>query len=211
MFVFNYSVGDIKNSELGEGIVCLGEGSGGKGGREVGGRGEGSGGKGGGKWGKGEGSGECLPPCPPPHERPHFSDVSRYMHIFFVQRVFVAACSLGIQWIDWYICLTTSNKWVLKSKGSIWMDQHFRRSSIWMGLFFSKARNMNGVGFEILARTPVPQLPPSYLPLPTPRDIDCNAETVIRLAIVFADWPEYLLDEFQPIRNRDFVIWIREH
>ena len=66
MFEFNYSVGDIKNSELGEGIVCLGEGCG------V--RGEGSGGKGGGKWGKrgrevgvrGEGSGECLPPCPPP-------------------------------------------------------------------------------------------------------------------------------------------------
>ena len=58
MFEFNYSVGDIKNSELGEGIVCLGEGSGGKGGREVGERGrevgvkeEGSGGKGGGKWG----------------------------------------------------------------------------------------------------------------------------------------------------------------
>ena len=59
MFEFNYSVGDIKNSELGEGIVCLGEGSGGKGG---------------GKWGKrgrevgvrGEGSGECLPPCPSP-------------------------------------------------------------------------------------------------------------------------------------------------
>ena len=38
VFEFNYSVGDIKNSDLGEGIVCLGEGSGGKGG---------------GKWGKG--------------------------------------------------------------------------------------------------------------------------------------------------------------
>ena len=37
---------------------------------------------------------------------------------------------------------------------------------------------------------------------------DCNAETVIRLAIIFVDWPEYLLDEFrlQPIRNRDIVI-----
>ena len=59
MFEFNYSVGDIRNSDLGEGIICSGEGSGGKGG---------------GKWGKGgrevgvrgEGSGECLPPCPPP-------------------------------------------------------------------------------------------------------------------------------------------------
>ena len=63
---FNYSVGDIRNSDLGEGMVFLGEGSGAKG--------EGSGGKGGGKWGKrgrevgvrGEGSGECQPPCPPP-------------------------------------------------------------------------------------------------------------------------------------------------
>ena len=39
MFKFNYSVGDIKKYDLGEGIVCLV-------------RGEGSGGKGGGKWGK---------------------------------------------------------------------------------------------------------------------------------------------------------------
>ena len=31
MFEFNYSVTDIKNSDLGEGIVCLGEGSGEKG------------------------------------------------------------------------------------------------------------------------------------------------------------------------------------
>ena len=66
MFELNYIVGDIKNSELGEGIVYLREGSGGKG--------RGKWGKGGGKWGKrgrevgekGEGSGECLHPCPPP-------------------------------------------------------------------------------------------------------------------------------------------------
>ena len=32
MFEFNYSVGDIKNSDLGEEIVCFGEGSGVKGG-----------------------------------------------------------------------------------------------------------------------------------------------------------------------------------
>ena len=43
MFEFIYSVRDIKNSDLWEGIVCLGEGSGVSG--------EGSGGKGGGKWG----------------------------------------------------------------------------------------------------------------------------------------------------------------
>ena len=32
MFEFNYSVGDIRISDLGEGIICLGEGSGDKGG-----------------------------------------------------------------------------------------------------------------------------------------------------------------------------------
>ena len=68
IFEFNYSVGDIRNSDLGEGIICLGEGSGGKGG--------GKWGKGGGKWGKrgrevgvrGEGSVECLPHCLPPQQ-----------------------------------------------------------------------------------------------------------------------------------------------
>ena len=30
------------------------------------------------------------------YERPLFSDVFRYMHIFFVQRFFKATCSLGI-------------------------------------------------------------------------------------------------------------------
>ena len=44
MFDFNNTVGDIRNYDLGEGIICLGEGSGGKGGvgergREVGVRG----------------------------------------------------------------------------------------------------------------------------------------------------------------------------
>ena len=50
MFEFNYSVGDIKNSELGEEIVCLGREVGGRG-EGSGEKGEGSGGKGGGKWG----------------------------------------------------------------------------------------------------------------------------------------------------------------
>ena len=50
------------------------------------------------------------------------------------------------------------------------------RPTFWMikymnGSVFSKARHMNGVCFEILARTPVPQLPPRYLPpSPWPRD-----------------------------------------
>ena len=50
MFEFNYSVGDIRNSDLGEGIICSGEGIGGKG-EGSGGKRGGSGGKGGGKWG----------------------------------------------------------------------------------------------------------------------------------------------------------------
>ena len=64
--------------------------------------------------------------------------ISWYMHIFFAQIFFEAACSLGIQWIDCDICLTTSNKWVQKSKGSIWIGQHFGWSSIWMGPFFQR-------------------------------------------------------------------------
>ena len=68
MFKFNYSVGDIKNSDLGEGIVCLGEGSGGKGGGKWGKEGRGERGREVGV--RGEGSGECLPP-PPPRPPPH--------------------------------------------------------------------------------------------------------------------------------------------
>ena len=36
------------------------------------------------------------------------------------------------------------------------------------GSVFSKAMYMNGVGFEILARPPVPKLPLSYPPHPPP-------------------------------------------
>ena len=93
---------------------------------------------------------------------------SWYLHIFFAPRFFDATCSLGIQWTDCDICLTTSNKWVQKIKG-----QYMNRSTFWMieymnGSVFSKARHMNGVDFEILARTPVPQLPPSYPATPPP-------------------------------------------
>ena len=40
----------------------------------------------------------------------------------------------------------------------------FRMIRYMNGSVFSKARYMNGVGFEILARTFVPKLPPSYPP-----------------------------------------------
>ena len=46
----------------------------------------------------------------------------------------------------------------------------FRTIKYMNGSIFSKASNMNGVGFEVLARTPVPHLPPIYhtFPLPSP-------------------------------------------
>ena len=101
-----------------------------------------------------------------PTWKARFFLTSWYMHIFFAQRFFEAAWSLGIQWIDCDIYLTTSNKWVQKIKG-----QYMNRSTFWMikymnGPVFSKARYMNGVGFEILVRTHVPQLPLSYRPRP---------------------------------------------
>ena len=86
---------------------------------------------------------------------------------FFAQRFFKAAYPLRIIWIDCDICVITSKKWVQKIKG-----QYMNRSTFWMikymngSVFFSKAMYMNGVGFEIQARTPVPKLPLSYNPQP---------------------------------------------
>ena len=97
-----------------------------------------------------------------------------YMHKFFTQKFFEAACSFGIQWIDCDIYLTTNNKWAQKKKKKKIKGQYMNRSTFWMikymnGSFFPKVRYMNGVGFEILARTPVPKLPLSYpRPHPTP-------------------------------------------
>ena len=47
--------------------------------------------------------------------------------------------------------------------------QYMNRSTFWTikymkGAIFSKGRYMNGVGFELLARTLVPHLSPSYPP-----------------------------------------------
>ena len=53
---------------------------------------------------------------------------------FFAQRFFEAACSLGIQWIDCNIHLLPTINWYKKSKGSIWIGQHFGQSSLWLGL-----------------------------------------------------------------------------
>ena len=69
-----------------------------------------------------------------------------YIHIFFVQRFFEAACSLGIQWIDCDIQPAING--YKKING-----QCMNRSTFWMikymngSVFFTKARHMNGVGF----------------------------------------------------------------
>ena len=66
------------------------------------------------------------------------------------------------------IFLTTSYKWVQKKiKGQYINRSAFRMIQYMTGSVFSKAGYMNGVGFEILARTPVPQLTPNY-PTPAP-------------------------------------------
>ena len=114
---------------------------------------------------------------------------SWYMHIFFAQRFFDAAYPLGITWTDYDICVITSKKWVQKIKG-----QCMNRSTVWMikymnGYVFSKARYMNRVGFEILARTPVPKLPLSYHPPPPS--------------------PRAPISNFQPIRLLDQGCWYR--
>ena len=86
---------------------------------------------------------------------------SWYMHIFF------AGCLFSWYYMNWlwYLC-NNQQKMGTKIKG-----QYMNRSTFWMikymiGSVFSKARYMNGVGFEILARTPVPKLPLSYPPKP---------------------------------------------
>ena len=118
---------------------------------------------------------------------------SWYMHMFFAQRFFVAVYPLGITWIDCDICdicVTTSKKVGTKKNQRI--GQHFRWSSIWMGPFFFvflfvffKGGYMNRVGFEILARTPVPKLPQSYRPLPHPK---VWSECAIAVALLIPLW-----------------------
>ena len=56
----------------------------------------------------------------------------------------------------------------------------FRTIKYMKGSFFSKAKYMNGVDFEILARTPVPQLPPSY---PHPERILTTTTYTIKTSI----------------------------
>ena len=95
-------------------------------------------------------------------ERPHFSDILVFAHIFRSE-IFRGCLSSWyyMNWL-WYLC---KNQQKMGTKNQRTMN----RSTFWMikymnGSVFSKARYMNGVGFEILARTPVPKLPLSYPP-----------------------------------------------
>ena len=91
-------------------------------------------------------------------ERPHFSDILVYAHIF--RSGIFRGCLSSWYYMNWpwYLC----NNQQYMNRSTFWMIKYMNES------VFSKARYMNGVGFEILARTPVPKLPLSYLPPPPP-------------------------------------------
>ena len=82
MLEVNYSVGDIKNYDLGEGIVCLREGNGGKGGGKWGKRGR-EWGKRGGKTGVRE-VGNAYPPVHPLRRRAE--NFNNFRLLFFSKR-----------------------------------------------------------------------------------------------------------------------------
>ena len=75
MFESNYSVRDIRNSDLGEGIICFGEGSGGKG--------EGKWGKRGREKGVDREVGNAYPPPPPPVHPSELPPLNRKKNISF--------------------------------------------------------------------------------------------------------------------------------
>ena len=98
------------------------------------------------------------------YERSHFSDVSLYMHIFFVQRFFEAAYCLGIQWIDCYICLSTRNKWVQNQRAVYeWVNISDDQVYDWVRFFkghvyeWGRFRNTGSNTRAIIT----PKLPPS--------------------------------------------------
>ena len=77
-------------------------------------------------------------------------------------------------------------------------------------VLFLKARYMNGVGFEILARTPVPKLPPSPPP-PSPegegRHIDYDVNPInVNIDIGISSGVK--LSCFHSISLIDYIIWI---
>ena len=71
-------------------------------------------------------------------ERPHFSDILVYAHIFRSE-IFRGCLSSWyyMHWL-WYLCNNQQKNGFKKSKGSIWIGQHFGWSSVWMGPFFQR-------------------------------------------------------------------------
>ena len=71
-------------------------------------------------------------------ERPHFSDILVYAHIFRSD-IFRGCLSSWyyMNWL-WYLCNNQQKMDTKKSKDSIWIGQHFGWSSIWMGPFFQR-------------------------------------------------------------------------
>ena len=106
---------------------------------------------------------DCPPPPPPPPtpppffstksirmtrffwilcERPHFSDILVYAHIFRLRDF--SRLLVGIQRINYCdICLTTSYKWVPKIKG-----QYMNRSAYWMIKYMNGSVFFKGQVYE---------------------------------------------------------------
>ena len=105
-------------------------------------------------------------------ERPHFSDILVYAHIFRLE--IFRGCLFSWYYMNWL--------WYLSNNQQKMGTKYLRAVYEWVnilddqvyymnGSVFSKARYMNGVGFETLACTPVPKLlllPPTHLPPPPP-------------------------------------------
>ena len=102
-----------------------------------------------------------------------------YMRIYFAQGFFETACSLGIQWTDCDICITTSNKWVQKIKEQYVNRSKFRTIKYMIGsAFFFKGQvyelgRFRNTVLHIRTTitpqvTPSPPLPPPPPPTPPP-------------------------------------------
>ena len=122
------------------------------------------------------------------YERSHFSDIPLYVHIFrweiFRGRLFSwYSRILELTAVDCDICLTTSNKWQQKDQRAVYKWVNISDDLVYEWVRFSEARYMNGVDFEILARTPVLQLSPSYplSPILTPRIANTEPASVAQL------------------------------
>ena len=71
-------------------------------------------------------------------ERPHFSNILVYAHIFRSE-IFWGCLSSWyyMNWL-WYLSNNQQKMGTKKSKGSIWIGQHCGWSSIWMGPLFQR-------------------------------------------------------------------------